>query len=195
MERIIKLLTLSFVMFNLFGCQKDISAVKKDLELKEMRSIAELATVECYYHNVAKSDEPTNKSFFEFWKKNNIRFWVEYDGIVQIGIDATKLQVSVDGSQVKISLPTAHVLNAKVNPDSLSKNSFYYDPNSEKPNEASEREAFNQAQQNMKLAAESNTALLSNARENAKELLENYVNTIGEATGIKYNIEWIYLED
>ena len=47
----------------------------------------------------------------------------------------------------------------------------------------------------MKATAEKNPALMANAKANAKELLRNYVNSVGEAVGIQYTIEWKDIED
>ena len=63
------------------------------------------------------------------------------------------------------------------------------------PNVEEQTSAFASAQDDMRATAEANSTLLSNARENAKELLENYVKTIGDAVGTSYTIEWIYIED
>lgn len=189
----LKTLLMLIGILTLAACQSN--PMIKKLEIKEMRAIAELATVESYFHNVAKSDNPSNKEWFEIWKKKNVHFWIEYDGVVSVGIDVSKLKMEVDTNVVTISLPEAVVLNARVNELTLTKDSFYYDEDSEKPSAKDEKEAFKQAQQNMINAAESNSALLMNARENAKELLENYVKTISEVTGIDYAVEWIYLEN
>ena len=168
--------------------------INKSIEIKEMREIAELATVECYFHNVAKSDKDLNPAWYELWAKKNMRFWVEYDGIVKIGIDISKLKVEVDGTTVKITLPEAEVLDASVNQATLTEENFYYDPNAKKPNADEQKEAFKGAQDEMKASAQENYALMASARDNAKELLENYVKTIGKAIGTEYTIEWIYLE-
>lgn len=194
MKKVLTIIAVLSMLFLTCGCQQ-FTKIDKTLEIKEMRAISELATVECFFHNVAKSNESTNKTWYEFWKKENIKFWVEYEGVVKIGIDASQLKMEVDGETVRITIPEAQVLDAKVDPNSLNDNSFYYDKKSYKPNASQQTEAFGQAQEDMKATAQSNTALLTNARENAKELLENYVNTISDATGIHYTIEWIYPED
>lgn len=168
--------------------------INKSIEIKEMREIAELATIECYFHNVAKSDKELNPAWYEFWEKKNMRFWVEYDGIVKIGIDISKLKVEVDGTNVKISLPEAEVLDAVVNQATLAEDNFYYDPNAKKPSADEQKEAFRGAQDEMKASAQANYALMANARDNAKELLENYIKTIGDAIGTDYTIEWLYLD-
>ena len=195
MKKIIKLLSILLVICTLAGCQNGDAKPKKNIEIEDMRAISELATVECYFHNVAKSEQFLDNAWYDFWHKDSIRFWIEYDGIVSIGIDADKLNIEVSKDNVvTIDLPQPIVLNAKVNPDSLTKDKFYYDSKSEMPNAIDETEVFVQAQKNMVDSASSNTALMNNARENAKELLKNYVNTVGEATGVSYIIEWNYLD-
>ena len=191
-KKLMILLGLSLLLLG--GCQQ-FGRIEKSIEIKEMRAITELATVECYFHNVAKSDEETVKAWFEFWKSANIRFWIEYDGIVRIGIDASELKMEIKDNVVTITLPQAIVLDAKVNSATLNEDSFYYDARTKKPDARQQTEAFKQAQQSMINAANSNKTLLTNARDNAKELLTNYVKTIGEATGVEYVIEWIYPED
>lgn len=187
-----KLLTscLMFILvLGLTGCGKE--PIKAEtIDVKEMREIAELATVDCYFHNVAKSDKTLNKRFYEFWKDDRMRFWVEYDGVVKIGIDASQLAVNVEDNVVTIQLPPAVVLSATVNEDTLSKDSFYYDPNAKHPDENEQKEAFGSAQQEMIAAAEKNDSLKESARDNAKALLENYVKQVGELLGIEYTIKW-----
>jgi hypothetical protein len=197
MKKILSSLLVLSLLFAVAGCssKKEDKSVQKTIEVKEMREIAELATVDCYFHNVAKSDREVNPEWYQFWEKKNMRFWVEYEGIVTIGIDVSKLKVEVsEDNVVTITLPEAVVLDAVVNENSLTSDSFYFDPNAKKPSPEEQTEAFKQAQSNMKESAEKNHTLLANAQANAKELLKNYVNSIGEAVGVEYTIEWKYLE-
>lgn len=46
------------------------------------------------------------------------------------------------------------------------------------------------AQENLKKAAKEDTELLSQAEERVKNLITDYVNRIGEATGETYEIKW-----
>lgn len=143
------LLALS-ILFTMAGCnskkteETDIQPEEKKIEVRTMREIAELATVECYFHNVAKSDRELNPEWYEVWKKKNMRFWVEYEGVVKIGIDVSKLKVEVSESNVvTITMPEAVVLDAVVNEESLNSNSFYFDPNAEKPTPEEQSEENN----------------------------------------------------
>ena len=199
MKKIMNCVLAFALLLTMAGCsskKKEEKKPEQTIEITEMREIAELATVDCYFHNVAKSDRELNPEWYEFWEKKNMRFWVEYEGLVTIGIDVSKLKVEVsDDNVVTITLPEAVVLDVIVSEDSLTADSFYFDPNAKKPSPEEQTEAFKQAQNEMKNTAEKNQALLANARSNAKELLKNYVKSIGEAVGVEYTIVWKYPED
>ena len=200
MKKIMNCVLAFALLLTMAGCNTEKKDKEKKpestIEITEMREIAELATVDCYFHNVAKSDRELNPEWYEFWEKKNMRFWVEYEGIVTIGIDVSKLRVEVsDDNVVTIMLPEAVVLDVIVSEDSLTADSFYFDPNAKRPSPEEQTEAFKQAQNEMKNAAEKNQALLANARSNAKELIKNYIKTVGEAVGVEYTIVWKYPED
>lgn len=197
MKKLIQVLSAVLLIISVSGCvQKENENIQEEkIEVTKMRAIAELATVECYFHNVAKFDQSNDKSWFEFWKKENTKFWIEYDGIVTVGIKALdELKIEIDNETVNISLPHAEVITATVNPESLTENSFFYDVNSQKPTAEMETKAFEAAQNDMMNAAKENKALLVNAEDNAKELLKKYVQYIGDLMGIEYKINWIEIE-
>lgn len=198
MKKILNCILALSLLFTMVGCgakpKEEEKKPEHTIEIREMREIAELATVDCYFHNVAKSDRELNS--FWFWEKKNMRFWVEYEGVVTIGIDVSKLKVEVsEDNVVTITLPEAVVLDAVVNESSLTSDSFYFDPKSKKPSPEEQTEAFKQAQDNMRQTAENNRTLLENARSNAKELLKNYIKSIGDAVGVEYTIVWVDAED
>ena len=90
------------------GCGKVTEEPPKvSLDETKMRSICKLATLDCYYHNVAKYKEE-DVSGFLWWKKDKI-FWISYGGIVTLGIDADAMQVKIDGSNVEIAIPEVKV--------------------------------------------------------------------------------------
>ena len=66
LKNVIKILAAFLFVFSTSGCASNEQKINKTLEVKDMRAIAELATVECYFHNVAKSDQPTGKVWYEF---------------------------------------------------------------------------------------------------------------------------------
>ncbi|MCR5489189.1 MAG: DUF4230 domain-containing protein [Saccharofermentans sp.] len=200
MKKLFSIFLVLSLLFAMAGCnskpKEEPKKAEATIEVDEMRAIANLATVDCYFHNVAKSDREMNPAWYQFWEKKNMRFWVEYDGRVTIGIDVNKLKVEVgENNVVTITMPNAVVLDATVNEQSLTSESFYFDPKAKKPSPEEQTEAFKQAQSNMRETAEKNPVLMANAKANAKELLRNYVNSVGEAVGVQYTIEWKDIDD
>ena len=75
--------------------QEAADTMQMEPQLSQMKTISELATMKCYYHNVAEYYQK-NASGYLLWKKDK-NFWISYDGIVTLGIDSSKLDVKVDG--------------------------------------------------------------------------------------------------
>lgn len=159
----------------------------------QTRMICELATMECYYHNVARYSEEDAEGVL-WWKKDK-NFWIEYAGVVEIGIDASRVDIQVKGEYVTITIPPAKVLGCRVDENTLSESSFIIAKDSAKVEAKDQTEAFREAQTKMEQAASQDRTLLESARQRAQKLLEDYVNNIGESTGVTYTIEWVYLED
>ncbi len=164
---------------------------KDVLEVSQMRAIAELAVMECYYNNVAKFEEE-DVSGFLFWKKDK-RFWIEYNGVVELGIDASNLKIEVNNTDVKIYLPAAKILDYEVDPKSLTEEAFIVEDGSAKVTAQDESIAFAEAEQNMIDTAMQDTSLMKSARDRVKMLLEGYVMNLGKHLNIEYKIEWIDL--
>lgn len=158
-------------------------------QVTKMKSICELATMDCYYHNVAKYKEKDVEGAL-FWKKDK-HFWIEYSGVVKLGVDASLLQVSVDNDKVTITLPPAKVISSKVDESSLTEDSFYIEKNSAKVTAEDQKNAYSAAQINMEKQASEDAALLLSAQQRAQTLLEEYIENIGKITGTEYQIEWV----
>lgn len=195
MKKIVGLM-MAFVMTVLCAAcaapaEEDLSAL--ELQEKQIKAICELAVMDCYYHNVAKFTEEDAQGML-WWKKDK-RFWVEYSGVVQFGVDVSQVEiVDIQDTTVKITLPEAKVLGCKVDSSSLSEDSFIVDKDSADIEAADEVAAFDEAQRQLEKLASSNKALLGNARQRAQELLGEYVRNIGAAVGKDYQIEWVYLD-
>ena len=162
-------------------------------QISQMKSICELATMECYYHNVAKYME--DDAAGTLWWKKSRKFWIEYAGIVISGIDTSRVRIEIDGNTVSITIPPAKVLDCKVDNTTLIPQSFYKDKNSAPVEAEHQTEAYKQAQGKLLESASNDTVLLANAQARAQELLEDYINNIGSYIGTSYIIRWIYLED
>ena len=172
-------------------------------EYASVNAICELATLRSYYHNVVVCEEEPSGAvktistvllwpFDRLAKTGYKQFWMEYSGIVETGIDASRIQINsptADGV-VEIYVPDARVLSVYADEDSLS------EPLTERGlfttiTGEEQARAFAKAQSAMREQAEGDTALLSRAKNNAKILLEQYVRRTGRGTGAEYSVRWI----
>ena len=84
---------MGMLLLSLNGCKSMEKEEKSaQINLQQMQEICQLATLECYYHNVAKSD--TSKRVL--WWNTNKKLWIEYTGIVKMGIDVSKVSMEVE---------------------------------------------------------------------------------------------------
>ena len=190
MKKLVSLFIIFTMCITTASCSKDNTLKEIEPQASQMKSICELATMKCYYHNVAKYTEE-NASGMLLWTKDR-KFWVEYAGIVNIGIDTSKVKMEVKKDNVNITIPQAQVLDCKVDNATLTEDSFIVAKNSAKVEAEHQTAAFKEAQSKMQEAASNDTALLSNAQQRAQKLLEDYVNNIGNCIGKKYKINWTF---
>lgn len=194
MKKVICLLAAVTMCFAMASCSSSNENAKEvEPQISQMKSICELATMKCYYHNVAKYDQENAEGFW-FWTKDR-KFWVEYAGIVTVGIDASQVKMEVRGEDVVITIPNAQVLSCKVDDATLTKDSFIVANGSASVEAEHQTAAFKEAQDKMLESAKSDTALLANAQQRAQRLLEDYVNNIGNCMHKKYKITWMYIDE
>ncbi len=187
MKKIVCIVLVIATLLMVSACGKK-DTVEMQPELSQMKAICELATLECYYHNVAKYKEPVKVVWWEETK----HFWVEYEGIVKIGVDTSLITIDIsEDDTVSITIPPAEVFGCSVDSKTLTEDSFIVDSDSPKITADDQTEAFAQAEANMLKAARSDKTLLNNAQQRAKDLLENYVTNIGTCVGKQYKVVWI----
>ena len=170
-----------------------LEEINMEPQVSQMKSICELAVMECYYHNVAKYTEENVEGFL-WWTKDK-HFWIEYSGIVRFGIDVSLVNIEINDSEITITLPEAEVQSCKVDSSSLTKDSYIVDKNSAAINAEDETLAFKEAQTKLEETASNDTALLAEAQQRAQSLLEDYIINIGNAIGKQYTIRWIYIDN
>ena len=192
MKKLACLLACAVLAGSLAACEGSAQKNTMEPETSQMKAICELAVMDCYYHNVAKFKEEAAPSIL-FWQKDK-HFWIEYSGVVSLGIDASQVALEVDDTLVTITIPEAKVLRCQVNSNELSEDSYIVAKDSARISAEDEVAAFAQAQADLEETAASDTALLSSAQQRAQDLLEEYVQNIGEAVGKDYTIQWVYLD-
>ena len=192
------------------GCQTDASAGEKEegavfeedaaegvgaehaLELSRVQGICELAALECYYHNVAKSMKEPGMGVFHLGEKAR-PFWMEYTGIAEISFRSDRIRMEQHGNEITITLPAPEV-SCRVDPDSWNEDSYVISKDQwiqKKPITAEDQtRAIEEAQTDMQEKVENNPSILDNARKQAEDLIENYIHQIGHAAGVEYHISW-----
>ena len=190
MKKYLSVILIIMMCFSSVSCAKEIKNISP--ETSQMKSICELAVMECYYHNVAKYKEE-NATGILWWEKDR-HFWMEYAGVVTIGVDTSLMNIEVKDENVTITIPPAKVLGCKVDETTLTEDSFIVAQNSAKVEAEHQTEAFKSAKDKLESEAKSNFTLLAAAQQRVQKLLEDYVNNIGNSVGKTYKIKWIYLE-
>lgn len=160
---------------------------------EQVKTICQLAVLECEYHNLAKFEQKDASKFL--WMTKDKRFWVEYSATTVLGIDVNQVSMELQGDVVNITLPKAQVLHCKVNGDSLSKDSYIVDKASAPVTAEDEVYAFQEAQDGLQKTVEADNDMMNLAQKRAEELLRNYVNSLAKATGTEYQVEFHYIEE
>lgn len=169
------------------GCarqeQPDFSGYKR---------IAELATIECTFHNVAEIYNDGTDIIFGInvgYKKA----WFEYDGSVELGIDVS--QVRIEGPDadnvVTVTMPEVRVLGIP-QVDETSFSDVYADTGLLTRIETMDQSlALQTAQSEIVAVVENSPELLERARGRAETLLSQYVETVGQAIGQEYDVRFL----
>lgn len=193
MKKLLVLFLAIAVSFGIVGCgEPEKKEPVIEPQVSQMKSICELAVMECYYHNVAKFMEKDAESIL-WWTKDK-HFWIEYSGIVTLGIDVSLVNIEVNDCEITITLPEAQVQSCKVNSASLTEESYIVDKNSAAITAEDEIYAFEEAQRKLEETASNDKALLSEARQRAQSLLEDYVENISNTVDKDYYIKWVYID-
>lgn len=172
--------------FVLSGCESKIEP-----DFSGYKRVAELATLDCTFHNVAEVKNDGTDMLFGInvgYKKA----WFEYDGSLSLGVDVSKVKITGPDSNnvVTISIPKAQVLGLP-DADESSFSEIYEDTGLlTSITSADQSEAFKVAQDTMRETAESNDVLMGQARERAKSLLGQYVKNVGIELGQEYEIRF-----
>ena len=181
------MLLVGTVVLCLTGCGKETQTA----DFSGVTSVCELATLKCYYHNVAKAETEASGIFAKWLKTGYKKIWTEYSGIIEYGIDISQVTVSEPDKNgvVTVTMPDAQVLNVDVDEDSLgtplTDTGFLTSVTTEE-----KTTTLAGAQEALEQQAKENTEMLSQAKARAKTLIEEYIKNVGESIGEEYTVEW-----
>lgn len=187
------ILVAATLLIGITGCNRIKAKESVQAEFSAVNRICELATLRCYYHDVAEYEEqPEDRLLHNIFQYGYKKFWIEYDGIIEVGVDVSKVKVNEPDKNgvVKIYVPKAEILNIQADLESMrdwiSETGMFT-----KITIAEKSEAFSKAQETMRINAQKDNNILLQAQENAKELLRQYVINVGKDLGEEYTVEWI----
>jgi len=177
------------------GCS---SQQPKDLDLSNVRQVAKLSTLECTYHSVARYGNQANEIPINFINVGYKKYWFEYDANVEVGVDAMQIElvdVPKGDGVVTMTMPEAEVLTQpniiEVSmTDPITDKGFITEITDE-----DKKKALEDAQQEIRDKANGDDALKFQARERAKDVVEQYVKNVGNELGYKYTVKFIKPEE
>ena len=178
------------------ACKKDNIELEKSLS--KMSLTGDLITKKVYYHNVAEYDG-SNSNFFRRVFGIDKKAWIEYTGLVDLGIDLTQVKITADGNKIHVLIPKTKLNKATVK-NTKSDDIIIYNSDGSilKLGEVSASEgteAIGVAQKTMMENVEKDTQLLRMAQIRAKNVLEEKIKSfIGESDS-SYYIEWEYVDN
>lgn len=174
------------------------SASQNDVEnqlipdVAQIRAIASLSSLKCIYHNVAYGTQKAGSGISHLGEKDR-NFMQEYDCEVEISYNVKNIRMTQNGSEIRILLPEPDISSRKI-PESIDKYSYVEEPDQwlqQNPITVDAiNEAVNEADRQMEEDIRNNSALLTTAEGQAKQLIENYIHQIGQLTDVEYTIIW-----
>ena len=164
-------------------------AIETKLQDEQFKFIAELATVDAYYHNVTKVYDKDYEEWL--WIDKPLNFWIDSEYIVTYGLDADLITFSIKDNVVTVTIPEARVLKKK---NSVNENNTYVARDSVDVGTEELKIAYKETEDKINKSAKANTLLLEKAQLQAKQLITNYINKVGSANNINYEIKWIEVD-
>lgn len=173
----------------------DANVEKKTVtpEISDIRNICELATVECHYNNVAKSVKDPGTGIIH-WGEKEREFWIKYQVKVTVAYDISQVEMKQEGDEIAIYLPepkvSSSVVESSWNEDSyvISKDQWLQ----KNPITAEDQtKAIGDSCSKVEEEVRNNTALISSAEQQARSLIENYIEQMGKISNKDYKIKWL----
>lgn len=193
MKRIvIKIAVFISLIFIVTGCKNNTQDLEKNLSNIEL--MGNLVTETVYYHNVASYKKLAQNGLLHLFDEDR-ETWAEYKGIVELGIDLTKVKINVKGNKINVFIPKTDIMSNSTEGDIT----FYQDKagwlNGNKVTLADTTEAKARAEQTMQETAQKDTQLLKKSQYRAKYLIEERIKQFSKVSDKQYSINWEYEEN
>jgi len=191
---------LDILLFGIFLLSKSylkIAPTERQISESNIKRICDLATLDCFYHNVSEWSKPGNLIGYGAKK-----LWIEYDGIVRVGVKADQIKISEPDKDgiVIVTIPEAVILDKDLDEKTL------YEIDSSSPmwgfiplysdiNTEERKSALADAQEDMVISASQNSTIMEEARERAKKIIEKNIVTMGEVSNKHYTVKFVDASD
>lgn len=169
-------------------------------EISQVHAICELATLECYFHNVAQATKPAGTGALHLGESDR-DFWVEYTATARIGINVNDVAMVIDGDTIYITMPEATIIGditADSNSYVITESPDCVDLMHQNPNEITANDystAVDQSVGELRENIMNDDMLLITAQNRARDLIENYIDSIASLSNTEYTIVWQYEGD
>lgn len=190
MFKILKTTSVLLLVIAICSSCKTNYTTKKEFNFSELKELANLATVECGFNNIAT----VSKEGSFLWIDTSRKAFIEYTGVAKLGIDFDELQYDKDSNTILI--PKAKVLSVYDDTNSYeyiaSDESIFIWLKNEIDSE-SIRTAITESLDSMKNSLENNKVMLRKAQGLARiqieDLIENLYTMDGKVPRINYILE------
>ena len=191
---IIILIVLCLIVFRFDFSKNNIEDLQKNISKIELSG--DLVTLETYYHNVAEVEKEAGSGIAHWFEKDR-KLWIEYTGIVKIGIDMSRVRIETNGDQITVFIPKAEIIGKPdVLDEEFSRESFIDSQdgllNRNKITIQDSTKAMEVAQNTMRDTVRNDSHLLSTAQKRARNLIEEYINQFSGISDSLYNVKWEY---
>ena len=166
----------------------------------QIKNICQLATMEVYFHNVAKAVKPADTGILGFNQVDR-RFWVEYSGTATVGIDMNRVTMSIEDDVITVKIPHAQLIG-DINVDSSSYSTdsvvtetqeWWRTPNDIGADDVTR--AIREANIYTQLSILNNRSMMTNAEYRATQLIRNYIQQLSKYSEVEYEVRFEYLDD
>lgn len=166
-----------------------------DIDIKpdeaQVLAICQLATLKCYYHNVATATKSAGTGV-SHWGEKDTEFWFEYTASAELGVDLSQVSMTIDGDTIIIQMPDAEILNG-IHVDSSSTGDPVSQPNALLRNDVEitakdVSESMKDANAEIQKRIEDDPVLLVTANRRAQDLIKNYIDQINAMSGKEYKV-------
>ena len=178
------ILVLLALLMAFSACERKVTPIISE---ETIGNICELASLKCYFNNVAIIEKNANNIF-----QVDRKMWIEYAGVVTLGIRMHELGIQITDDSITFVMPEVCILSSEFN--DIGSDAYVENPDTgwdKNPITTEEQtKAIHESQEKMKASVINNAALVAKAERQVKKAIEQYIKSISQLSGQEYTIIW-----